>query len=51
MASEDGSLDLRQDRLVEADDAGEAFLASAHPRQQVVAKLGLNRLRDMAGGS
>ena len=41
VAGEDRALDLRQHGVVEADDAGEAVLAGAHPREQVVAELAL----------
>ena len=39
MAGEDGVLDLRDDRVVEADDAGQDALAAASLRQQVAPHL------------
>ena len=40
-------LELRQHAVVESDDAREAILAGSHPREQVVAKLALDRLLNM----
>ena len=45
---EQGALHVRQHGLVETDDAGEAFLPGAHPRQQVLSDLLLDRAIDVA---
>ena len=45
---EQGALHVRQHGLVEADDAGEAILPGAHPRQQVLSDLLLDRAIDVA---
>ena len=51
VAGQDRPLDLGQHRVVVADDAGEARLTGAHPGQQVVAQLLLDRAVDVAGGA
>ena len=43
VAGEQGPLDLGQDGVVVADDAGEGRLAGAHPGEQVGAELLLDR--------
>ena len=45
---EQGALHVRQHGLVEADDAGEPILPGAHPRQQVLSDLLLDRAIDVA---
>ena len=51
MPCEQGALHVRQDSLVEADDAGEALLPGAHPREQVLSDLLLDRAIDVAAPS
>jgi hypothetical protein len=50
VAGEQGALQLRQDGVVEADDAGEALPATAQECQQVVPDLVLDGLVAVPGG-
>ena len=49
VAGEQGALELGQDGVVEADDAGEGRLARAQPVEQVLADLLLDGARGVAG--
>jgi hypothetical protein len=50
VAGDEGPLDLRQDRVLEPDQAGEADLAAAEPGEQIAAQFGLDRPEGRAGG-
>jgi hypothetical protein len=51
VTGEQRPLDLRQHRVVEAEDAGEGGLPGGEPGEQVVAHLGLDRLVHVAAGA
>ena len=51
VSGDERSLDVRQDRLVEPDDAGEAVLSSPHSGEQILSYFLLDASVDMAAGA
>jgi hypothetical protein len=48
---QEGPLDLGQHGVVETDDARKAWLAAAHPIEEILSNLGLDRAVPMTAGT